>query len=310
MQHLPVMLRQTLELAAPRHGDTVVDCTAGLGGHAERCADAIGPDGHLVLNDLDPGNLEQAAARIAALPGPPRVTTVHGNYARLPKRLQELELSADVVIADLGVASPQVDDAARGFSFSRPGPLDMRLDPTRGQTAADLVNTLSEQELREIIKEYGEERFAGPIARRIVAQRQDQPFETTDDLAKVVRSTIKGPPGRIDAATRTFQAIRIAVNDEMGSLEALLEHTERGGRMVASARPGWLSPGARVVFIAFHSLEDRRVKQTFGAMVSQGLLEPLVKGVLRPDEAEVGTNPRARSARLRAGRLMAASQMQ
>jgi 16S rRNA (cytosine1402-N4)-methyltransferase len=323
--HIPVLLDECLNLLDPGPGQVFVDCTAGLGGHAARFAPRLGPTGTLVLCDLDPGNLARAGERVSGLAGGPKVLTHHGSFAEAPRRLLEWGLQADGVLADLGFASPHVDDGSRGLSFSRDGPLDMRLDPTRGATAADLVRSLSEAELADIIYRFGEDRMARPIARRIVEARRQAPIERTGQLADVIRSVVRRVPGQIDPATRTFQALRIAVNDELGHLEGLLDWISRGARAAARAGrvsggktlgvpggggPGrgktgeaWLRPGARVGVIAFHSLEDRPVKQAFAELVEQGLAEAVTGKPVVAGAAELAANPRSSSAKLRVVRL-------
>ncbi|MEC9374447.1 MAG: 16S rRNA (cytosine(1402)-N(4))-methyltransferase RsmH, partial [Planctomycetota bacterium] len=210
--HIPVLLDQVLEVLAPGPGQTLLDCTVGLGGHAEAVASTIGPTGVAILNDADPANLAAAAERIGRLPSPPRVETLRGNFAQAPRRLVELGLAADMVLADLGFASPQMDDPSRGFSFRGDGPLDMRFDPEGPVTAATLVNALSERELGEILRDYGEERLWRQVARKLVAEREASPISTTSRFASIVRSVVGGRNGqsRIDPATRSFQALRIA----------------------------------------------------------------------------------------------------
>jgi 16S rRNA (cytosine1402-N4)-methyltransferase len=196
------------------------------------------------------------------------------------------------VLADLGVCSDQLDAAERGFSFQQPGPLDMRLDPTEGEPASELLRRLNERDLADLIYQYGEERFSRRIARKIVETRRRAPLETTEQLAQLVRSCIPRPRGKrhhlIDPATRVFQALRIAVNDELGALDRLL-----------AALPGCVKPGGRAVLISFHSLEDRRVKQAFRDRAAWEVLTPKP---VQASEEEVRTNPRARSAKLRAAR--------
>ncbi|MGD9690981.1 MAG: 16S rRNA (cytosine(1402)-N(4))-methyltransferase RsmH [Phycisphaerales bacterium] len=315
--HIPVLLDEVLALLAPRPGETLLDCTAGLGGHAARLGAELGPKSNVVLMDLDATNLARSAARVSALPNGPRVFAVHGSFAEAPHRLPALGLRADLVLADLGFASTQVDDPSRGLSFMSDGPLDMRLNPAAGPTAADLVASLSEQDLERVIREYGEERHAGAIARAIVQARGARAWggvgvvggwgvggaiTRTSQLADIVRRVVRRSPDGIDPATRTFQALRIAVNDELGHLEALLDHVRvAAGSADESAGSGrWLSPGARVAIIAFHSLEDRPVKRAFAELVALGLAEHLGGGPIRPSDAEASANPRARSARLRA----------
>lgn len=296
-------------MLAPSPGQTFADATAGLGGHARTIAERLAPGGSVVLNDADPENLSRARAVLAGVPGV-SVHAIHGNFAELPRRMTETGVAADMVLADLGVASPQLDDAARGFSFSRDGPLDMRLDPRLATSAADLVNTLPEAELARIIREYGEDRDAARIARKIVRERGLGPIVTTARLAGVVRSASSAPrrgdgTGGIDPATRTFQALRIAVNDELGSLEAFLHAISTDARSLAAGSPGrWLRPGARVVIIAFHSLEDRPVKLAFNHLVAAEIATDLSGGAVTPGDEELRRNPRARSARLRAIRLV------
>jgi 16S rRNA (cytosine1402-N4)-methyltransferase len=228
------------------------------------------------------------------------VVVMQGNYADAPRKLDQLGLSADLVLADLGFSSNQVQDAERGFSFSREGPLDMRLDPTNPVTAADLLATLPERELARLIREFGEDFQAARIARKLVEARGQGPISTTGQLAEIVRS-VSGPrSGGIDSATRTFQALRIAVNDELGSLASLLEQIRRGAQKRGQ---GWLKGCARVAIIAFHSLEDRPVKQAFGALEQEGLAARLNRRPVTASDSEVAENPRARSAKLRGVRI-------
>lgn len=304
--HVPVLLSEVLEALGPGAGETALDCTAGLGGHAAAIAQRIGNSGTLVLCDLDRSNLEAAEARVLTLGAvAPRVIAIHGSFSDLPRRMAQAGLSADVVLADLGFSSNQVQAAERGFSFSRDGPLDMRLDPSAPVTAAELVNTLPERELAEIIRDFGEERWAARIAAKIVQERRSQPIETTARLAAVARLVVGRRSGSsgIDAATRTFQALRIAVNDEIGRLESLLGSIDRGAGQVMAGAPTWLAPGARIGIIAFHSLEDRPVKRAFSAMVEKGRATLVNKKPVQAGDEEVARNPRSRSARFRAVRL-------
>lgn len=320
--HIPVLLAQTLAALDPREGQTVLDCTAGLGGHAEALSRRVGPSGRVILCDLDPANLARAEARLRDLAasgqGARDVVALHANFAEAPRRLAELGAAADAVLADLGFASTQVDDPARGFSFMGDGPLDMRMDPTRGATAADLVNSLSADELAEIIRDFGEDRAARRIAQHIAAERDRSPITTTGRLADVIRAAA-GPPTRtrtgqrIDPATRTFQALRIAVNDELGSVRSLVESVARAAATLAlpadRRAPTWLTLDARVAVIAFHSLEDRIVKQGFAELCQRSLAAPAAGDSRRKPDAveatndEINVNPRARSAKLRAIRL-------
>lgn len=303
--HIPVLLREVVTLLGCGAGETYVDATAGLGGHARAVGEAIGPTGTVVLNDMDAGNLARARANLeAGGSASPRVVTIHGNFANLPRTLEESNLRADAVLADLGFASSQMDDPVRGFSFMREGPLDMRLDQSIPISASDLVNSMSERELADLITEYGEDRQAARIARKLVQARAQSPITTTSRLAELVRAAY-GPAARgllTDPATKTFQAIRIAVNDELGTLEAFLAKVKRGAER-AKDGSGWLKPGARVGIISFHSLEDRPVKRLFAELVKSGLAEELTKDPVTASEAEVGNNPRSRSAKLRVVRV-------
>jgi 16S rRNA (cytosine1402-N4)-methyltransferase len=285
-RHVSVLPAEVLDLLAPRPGQVFVDATVGAGGHARLIAERLGPAGRLIGLDQDEAMLALVRPRLAGLP----VTLVHDNFDRLPRVLKELGIEAvDGVLADLGVCSDQLDAAERGLSFQRPGPLDMRLDPTEGESAADLLRRLGERELADIFYHYGEERFSRRIARRIVETRKQAPLETTEQLADLVRRCVPRPKGRrhlIDPATRVFQALRIAVNDELGALERLLE-----------ALPRCVRPGGRAAVISFHSLEDRRVKQAFR---NRELWQELTRKPVQASEDEVRANPRARSAKLRA----------
>lgn len=306
--HVPVLLDAVLGLLMPRPGETYIDATAGLGGHAAAVAARLVPGGRVVLNDLDESNLDRAADRVrTAADDAVEVIPVHGPFARLPGVLAERGIAADMFLADLGFASNQVDDPNRGFSFKQDGPLDMRLDPTAGESAADLLARLDERELADIIWRYGEERLSRRIAQKLVAARRDAPMTTTSRVAQIVRSAYPAAPARksrIDPATRTFQALRIAVNDEMGQLEALLDAIGRGATEAGRGTPGgWLNRGARVAMISFHSLEDRPVKRAFVDLAGRGLAERLTRKPLTADEQESRTNPRSRSAKLRALRL-------
>lgn len=278
--HLSVLPVETLELLAPQPGEVWADCTTGGGGHARLIAERVGPTGRVLALDQDPNMLELARERLAGLP----VELVRANFDQLPEVLAARGLTRiDGALADLGFSSDQLADAARGLSFKTDGPLDMRLDPSAGATAADLVNTLGEAALADTIFEYGEERHSRRVARRIVERRAEKPFATTADLAEVVRRAVPRSGG-IDPATRTFQALRIAVNDELGALDRLL-----------AALPAVLKPGGRAGIISFHSLEDRRVKHAFRAAG----WSPVNKKPVEAGDAEAAHNPRARSAKLR-----------
>ncbi len=287
-RHVSVLPAEVLTYLAPAPGQTVVDATVGAGGHARLLAERIAPGGRLIGLDRDPAMLELARRRLEGLP----VTLVHANFNCLRAVLDELDVpAADGVLADLGVCSDQLDEAERGFSFQQAGPLDMRLDTEEGEPAGDLLRRLNERDLADLIYQYGEERFSRRIARRIVEQRQRSPLETTEQLAELVRRCIPRPRGRrpsIDPATRVFQALRIAVNDELAALDRFL-----------AVLPVCVRPGGRAVVISFHSLEDRRVKQAFRVREKWEVLTPKP---VQAGEQEVRNNPRARSAKLRAAR--------
>jgi 16S rRNA (cytosine1402-N4)-methyltransferase len=279
-----VLPAEVARLLDPKPGETWVDCTVGAGGHARLIAERIIPGGRLIGLDQDAAMLDRARPRLDGLP----VTLAHANFDQLPEVLANLGIDrVDGVLADLGFASDQVDDPARGLSFKEDGPLDMRLDPTAGQTAADLVNRMSEKALADVIYEYGEERKSRWVAKRIVEQRKEKPFETTGELAEVVRRSVPRS-GAIDPATRTFQALRIAVNDELGALDRLL-----------AALPKLLRPGGRAGIISFHSLEDRRAKHAFRV---REVWDAVTKKPVEASDAETAANPRARSAKLRVAR--------
>lgn len=304
--HIPVLADEVLTLLNPQPGEVFVDCTAGLGGHAALIAQRLGPDGTIVLNDLDQGNLDRAEAsvRLALRPDDPERAKVHairGNFANLPSKVKELGLRADMILADLGFASTQVDDPQRGLSFRFSGPLDMRLDQTSPITAAELVNTLPERDLADIIWRYSEEKSARRIASKLVEAREVEPITTTDRLAEIVSRAIPGPRRSINPATKTFQALRIAVNDELGSLESLLRVIGIALRKASEGREesGWIGQGTRIALIAFHSLEDRPVKRAFGEWAQSGFVESITRGPVTGGNSEIASNPRARSAKLR-----------
>jgi 16S rRNA (cytosine1402-N4)-methyltransferase len=306
--HVPVLRDEVLDALAVKAGGTYLDGTVGGGGHAGMILAASSPDGRLLGLDRDPAALARAGRRLAAYGT--RSTLVHGSFADLERLADEHGFDRfDGVLLDLGFSSDQIEDAARGFSFGAAGPLDMRLDPTAGPTAADLVNELPQDELADLLYELGEERRSRRVARAIVAAR---PLETTAALAAVVARAVGGRPGGVHPATRTFQALRIAVNDELGALESALPQ--------AVAR---LAPGGRLAVISFHSLEDRIVKQFLrresAACICPPELpacrcehEPTLRLVgrraVRPGPAEVESNPRARSARLRVAERLRAPQ--
>jgi len=283
--HVPVLLAETLELLAVTPGGLWVDGTLGLGGHAEAVLRASSPDGRLVGLDRDAEALERARERLR--PFGERARLEHVDYREIPERLGGERASG--ILLDLGVSSLQLDDAERGFSLRRDGPLDMRMDRSARGTAFELVNRLRESELADLIHELGEEPFARRIARAIARARERAPIQTTTELAEIVRRAAPRSrrPG-FHPATRTFQALRIRVNRELDGLGDALE------RAAACLRPG-----GRMVVIAFHSLEDRAAKLAFRSLASRGFAL-LNRKPLRPSEDETRANPRARSARLRA----------
>ncbi|MFZ4722192.1 MAG: 16S rRNA (cytosine(1402)-N(4))-methyltransferase RsmH [Phycisphaerales bacterium] len=303
--HLPVLAAEVLEALAPAPGETVFDGTAGRGGHAELLARRIGRDGTLVLMDLDAGNLGFAAERIRALPQPPRVIPVHGNFDRIGSVLQSQGLRADVVLADLGFASTQMDDPTRGFAFQSEGPLDMRLDRSQGPTAADLLGRMRESELADLIYHLGEDPFARRIARAIVDRRDQGSLRTTQDLSQaVVRAYgARARQSRVHPATRTFMALRIAVNGELDSLNNFLSDLGKSASEGAAGSASWLAAGARVAILSFHSLEDRSTKRAFADWERQGWATRITRKPVVANETEQRDNPRSRSAKLRAARI-------
>lgn len=286
--HVPVLREEVLALLQPRPGGHYLDATVGLGGHAEAVLQASAPSGTLLGVDRDGEALALARQRLA--PFGPRVSLIPGRYEELAD-LPGIGKAYDGVLFDLGASSLQLDSAERGFSFGREGSLDMRMDRSTGQTAANLVNRLSERDLADLIFRWGEERWSRRIARAIVTARQQAPIRTTTELASIVAGAIprRAWPRHIHPATRTFQALRIVVNDELTGLGPALE-----------AAVGLVRPGGRVAAISFHSLEDRIVKQTWRRLESSRQARVLTKHPITPGEAEVAGNPRARSAKLRA----------
>jgi len=294
-EHQPVLLEETRELLAPGSGETIVDCTAGGGGHAAAFLDESEPDGRLLGIDWDDEALSPARARLA--PYGERARLVRGNFADIRRLAAEEGFApADVVFLDLGLSSFQIEDPARGFSFLRDGPLDMRMDRRRETTAREVLAERGEKELADILFAFGEEKAARKIARTVVEARRHGGLRTTGELAALVARVAHvrrrrgggGGGGRIHPATRTFQALRIEVNREIENLMAFLE-----------ALPGLLAPGGKAGVVAFHSLEDRPVKRTFRKLARSGEFELLTRRVVRASDAERRANPRARSARLR-----------
>jgi 16S rRNA (cytosine1402-N4)-methyltransferase len=276
-QHYPVLLAETLDYLAINPAGTYLDCTAGLGGHTTAIAAQLTQGGRLISNDRDPQSLEMAMRNSAEFSE--RIEFQHAEFS-------ELSLTGlDGLVADLGVSRFQLTDPERGFSFQSEGPLDMRMDQTRGETAADLLNNSSENLIADWLYQLGEERRARKIARALVRAR---PIRSTLHLAGVVERAVPRT-GPIHPATKTFQALRMLVNGEQEQLDALLERA-----------PGMVRPGGRIVIISFHSLEDRKVKDKFKEMARLGEASILTKKPVVPSEREVRENPPSRSAKLRA----------
>jgi 16S rRNA (cytosine1402-N4)-methyltransferase len=300
--HLSVLSKESIELLQPRPGNVFVDCTLGAGGHARLLLERIAPNGRLLAIDRDEVAVEAGRTALAAVAPPP--TVIHGDFGEVARLAREAGFGeAHGVLFDLGLSSVQLDDPERGFSFRQDGPLDMRMDRDGPFPAARVVNELPERELAEVIRRLGEERWAARIAKFVVARR---PLRRTRDLAGAVEAAIpRGAwPADVHPATRTFQAIRMRVNDELGSLDRGL----RGALEI-------VQPGGRIVVISFHSLEDRMVKSFFATESRDCICPPeqpvctcdhrasvrvLTRKPVRPSEEEVASNPRSRSARLRA----------
>jgi 16S rRNA (cytosine1402-N4)-methyltransferase len=306
-EHVPVLAGELVDLLDPQPGEVAVDCTFGAGGHARLIAERLGPEGTLIAIDRDPIAEERFAELAAELPCDTRF--IRASFAEGLQELHDERLRADIVYLDLGMSSMQVDTRDRGFSYAWDAPLDMRMDPEQELDAHELVNTWDERQLARILRELGEERYAGQIARAIVRERARTPIETTHELVEIVSAAIPAPSrfGGGHPAKRTFQAIRIAVNDELGQLDVALplawDLLRRNGRFAG---------------ISFHSLEDRRVKR-FLADLARGCICPpdfpvcvcghepeaelLTRGTV-PTPGEIAANPRAKSARLRAARKL------
>ena len=300
-QHITVLLNEAVDALAVREDGIYVDGTFGRGGHSRLILSRLGSQGRLIVFDKDPQAIE-AAQKLAEQDG--RVTVVHDGFSSFQTTLDKLGIEEiDGALFDLGISSPQIDDGARGFSFRFDAPLDMRMDPTRGMSAAEWIATASEQDLHEVIKNYGEERFSRQIARAIVAQRTESPIDTTRKLAQLVAQNVRTRERGQDPATRTFQAVRIFINSELEEVEAVLPQVM-----------GRLKQGGRLAVIAFHSLEDRIVKQfvkkysqhpplpRWAAVKEADLPLPPLKAVgkaIKPGIEETASNPRARSAVLR-----------
>jgi 16S rRNA (cytosine1402-N4)-methyltransferase len=290
--HVSVLLKEAIDFLAIRRGGTYIDATLGLGGHSLEIAKRLGPQGHLIGFDKDTNALELARQRLSGVGGDnqPKITLLHSSYAELPQHVPPA--SADGLLADLGVSSLQFGDAARGFSFQAEGPLDMRMDPHGERTADQVVNHMREEDLANVIYEFGEERRSRRIARAIVRAR---PIRSSAHLAQVISAALRsmnkdhGAHQRIHPATTTFQAIRIFVNRELDDLKTLMQ-----------AAPGVLKKGGRLVVISFHSLEDRIVKDAMREGSKAGIFEVLTKKPLTATQEEIDRNPRSRSAKMRA----------
>ncbi len=297
--HIPVLLDEVIEALQPRPGQLILDGTLGGGGHSEAL---LNLGARVVGMDQDPDALAAASARLARFGD--QFVALHGNFRHFPEILAEAGVTGlDAILVDLGVSSYQLDEASRGFSFQKEGPLDLRMNPTSGQPASELVNTASADELAHIFREYGEEPRAWHLAQAIVKARLNQPITRTLELAELISKQFPGR-GKRHPATQVFQALRIAVNDELGALRDFLH-----------AAPRFLKPGGRLAVITFHSLEDRICKQAFHLMAAptidrpewpepklnpDHLLKLISRKSIEPSTAEISRNPRARSARLRA----------
>jgi 16S rRNA (cytosine1402-N4)-methyltransferase len=288
--HLPVLPKEVRQASEAAAGEIWVDGTAGGGGHTADLLQAVQPNGHVIAIDRDPAACRKLQTRFDSQP----VTVVNDSYHHLPLHLDRIAetigaakpLSVDGILLDLGLSSDQLADRERGFSFQSDGPLDLRYNPTEGESAAELLRYIGEEDLANIIYQYGEERFSRRIARRVVEQRRIEPIETAKQLADLIHRSVPGRVhGRVDSATRTFQALRIAVNRELEIVENALREL-----------PDCLKTGGRFLVISFHSLEDRLVKHIFR---EHSLLEVLTKKPIEASDDEERRNPRSRSAKLR-----------
>lgn len=284
VHHTPVLLDEVIEFIQPEPGALLYDGTVGLGGHSETLLSRVLPDGRLIAVDRDMRNLSVAKERLARFKD--RAIFIQGSYSDVKSHLKANQIDGlDGILLDLGYSSAHIEDASRGFSFQKTGPLDMRYDTSGELTAEMIVNSWSVEELATIFRRYGEERFAERIAKDIFHERKVRKIETTTQLAEIISKSIR-KRGPIHPATRVFQALRIVVNDELGELERALPN------LVES-----LHPRGRIVVLTFHSIEDRIIKQFFK---NQEGLENLTKRVVKPKQKEIEINPRARSAKLRA----------
>ena len=292
--HVPVLAQQVLAALAPQPGQIFVDGTMGGGGHSRLLAERIEPGGMVIGIDLDPRAVARAEREMAGLP----LQVAQSNYCELPEVLASIQLEqVQGVLLDLGLSSDQLADDQRGFSFNADGPLDLRFDPESGEPAWRLLERLSAEHLADVIYQYGEERLSRRIARKIVERRRTQPIRTAGQLSDLVRSCVpRSKNHRIDPATRTFQALRIAVNEELKSLEIALRRL-----------PDCLLPGGKLAIISFHSLEDRRVKIAFR---EDARLEVITRRPIRAEPSELEQNPRSRSARLRVAQRVPDQELQ
>lgn len=282
--HTSVLPRETIEFLAPQPGATVVDGTLGGGGHTRLLAEAVGPEGLVIAIDRDATAIDRACTALQGLP----VRFAQANFCDIPEVLDAVGVeTVDAVLLDIGLSSDQLADRERGFSFESEGPLDLRFDVSEGEPAFRLVNRLKTETLADLIYEFGEERFSRRIARRIAEVREREPIHLAHDFARLVASAVprQKPPQRIHPATRTFQALRIAVNEELKSLKLALERV-----------PQRLTPGGRLAVISFHSLEDRLVKEAFR---NRQMWHALTRTPVTAGEEELAANPRSRSAKLR-----------
>jgi 16S rRNA (cytosine1402-N4)-methyltransferase len=288
--HRPIMVEEILEFLAPKPGELVADCTLGFGGHARALIEKIVPGGRLIGLDADPVELPKTEQRLRDLGyGPDVVTVYRSNFAGLPKVLAESQLpGVDIILADLGVSSMQLDNPARGFSTKGDGPLDMRMNPQRGETASDLLKKLDASELKTILTENADE----PRAREVATALAGKDFETTRQLSTAIRETFPERSRRSDEADltvrRVFQALRIAVNDEFSALDTFLRNIRY-----------CLNPGGRIAILTFHSGEDRRVKKSFEAGLAESFYAAISHDVVRPTPEERRANPRSSPAKLR-----------
>jgi 16S rRNA (cytosine1402-N4)-methyltransferase len=296
--HIPIMTAEIIEALKPAPGEIVADCTLGYGGHATEFARKIGPTGKLVGFDIDGAELERTRQRLSSLNVP--MSLHRSNFAGIANVMRKENLDGfDIIFADLGVSSMQIDNPQRGMSYKQPGPLDMRMDDRRKQTAADFLNTLSEKELSEALLEFSDEPDHQKIAEYIVATRKTEPFAAVEQLVKVIfaakdidlkdwKEQVRRRPGLLHPAARTFQALRILVNDELGALKELLR-----------LAPYCLRPGGRIGIISFHSGEDRLVKKSLTAGLREDLYQTVADEIITPTRNEIASNPRSASAKFR-----------